>query len=91
MPIGPADRPGDSQAERDDGCLVLPHPAETGWVGRVGAATRPLSAEEHTVPDIQATAVDLDLDVTIVVAAPPAAALLGSTDDGCDTRTDGDC
>lgn len=35
--------------------------------------------------------VDLDLDITIVVAGPPAAALLGSTDDGCDTRKDGDC
>jgi FxLD family lantipeptide len=34
---------------------------------------------------------DLDLDVTIVVTGPPAAALLGSTDDGCDTRKDGDC
>lgn len=37
------------------------------------------------------TTADLDLDVTIVVAGPPAAALLSSTDDGCDTRKDGDC
>jgi FxLD family lantipeptide len=34
---------------------------------------------------------ELDLDVRIVVAGPVAAALLGSTDNGCDTRKDGDC
>lgn len=34
---------------------------------------------------------DLDLDVRIVTAGPVAAALLGSTDDGCDTKPDGDC
>ncbi|MCZ4099885.1 FxLD family lanthipeptide [Streptomyces sp. H10-C2] len=38
-----------------------------------------------------ADAVDLDLDVRIVTAGPVAAALLSSTDDGCDTKTDGDC
>jgi FxLD family lantipeptide len=38
-----------------------------------------------------ANTVDLDLDVRIVVAGPVAAALLGSTDNGCDTRKDGDC
>lgn len=35
--------------------------------------------------------VDLDLDVSVVTAGPVAAALLSSTDDGCDTRKDGDC
>jgi FxLD family lantipeptide len=44
------------------------------------------------MPDTSiATTADLDLDVTIVVAGPPAAALLSSTDDNCDTRKDGDC
>lgn len=35
--------------------------------------------------------VDLDLNVTIVTAGPVASALLSSTDDGCDTRKNGDC
>ncbi|MGY0231401.1 FxLD family lanthipeptide [Longispora urticae] len=32
-----------------------------------------------------------ELNVEIVVAGPPAAALLSSTDDGCDTVQGGDC
>jgi FxLD family lantipeptide len=32
-----------------------------------------------------------DLDVRIVTAGMPAAAMLGDTDDGCDTQRDGDC
>ncbi|MET9294998.1 FxLD family lanthipeptide [Streptomyces sp. NPDC003077] len=39
----------------------------------------------------QADAVDLDLNVRIVTAGPVAAALLSSTDDGCDTDMNGDC
>ncbi|MEU7162028.1 FxLD family lanthipeptide [Streptomyces chrestomyceticus] len=39
----------------------------------------------------QTDTVDLDLDVTIVTAGPVAAALLSSTDDGCDTQKNGDC
>ncbi|MGW3661006.1 hypothetical protein ACWD6R_37605 [Streptomyces sp. NPDC005151] len=35
--------------------------------------------------------VDLDLSVTVVTAGPVAAALLSSTDDGCDTLKGGDC
>ncbi|WJV51682.1 FxLD family lanthipeptide [Streptomyces flavofungini] len=35
--------------------------------------------------------VDLDLDVKIVTAGPVASALLSSTDDGCDTKKNGDC
>ncbi|WP_329064639.1 FxLD family lanthipeptide [Streptomyces sp. NBC_01429] len=35
--------------------------------------------------------VDLDLNVRIVTAGPVAAALLSSTDDGCDTQKNGDC
>ncbi|MEN8649450.1 FxLD family lanthipeptide [Streptomyces sp. 21So2-11] len=35
--------------------------------------------------------VDLDLSVRIVTAGPVAAALLSSTDDGCDTQKNGDC
>ncbi|WP_329060595.1 hypothetical protein [Amycolatopsis sp. NBC_01480] len=46
-------------------------------------STKELIAEYGTV--------DLALDVRIVTAGPPAAALLGSTDDGCDTKKDGDC
>lgn len=45
-----------------------------------------------TAPNaVAANSVDLDLDVRIVVAGPVADALLGSTDNGCDTRKDGDC
>ncbi|MEV6527428.1 FxLD family lanthipeptide [Longispora sp. NPDC051575] len=32
-----------------------------------------------------------DLDAQIVVDGPPAAALLSSTDDTCDTKKPGDC
>lgn len=38
-----------------------------------------------------ADVVDLDLNVKIVTAGPVAAALLSSTDDGCDTKKNGDC
>lgn len=34
---------------------------------------------------------ELDLDVTIVRSGPVAEALLSKTDDGCNTRKDGDC
>ncbi len=34
---------------------------------------------------------EFDLDLTIVEFGPVSAALLGTTDDGCDTRRDGDC
>lgn len=34
---------------------------------------------------------ELDLDVSIVSRGPVAAALLSSTDDGCDTQKGGDC
>ena len=34
---------------------------------------------------------EFELDMTIVEFGPVAAALLGNTDDGCDTRKDGDC
>jgi FxLD family lantipeptide len=44
---------------------------------------RPVAA--HT------TDVDLDLDVRIVTAGPVAAALLSSTDDGCDTVRGSNC
>lgn len=40
---------------------------------------------------LHADSVDLDLDVKIVTAGPVAAALLSSTDDGCDTDRNGDC
>lgn len=38
-----------------------------------------------------ASTTDLDLDVRIVTAGPVAAALLSSTDDGCDTVRGSDC
>ncbi|MEV0446018.1 FxLD family lanthipeptide [Streptomyces spectabilis] len=38
-----------------------------------------------------ATEVDLDLNVSIVTVGPVAAALLSSTDDGCDTVRGSDC
>lgn len=38
-----------------------------------------------------AVTTDLDLDVRIVTAGPVAAALLSSTDDGCDTVRGSDC
>ncbi|MGH3767806.1 MAG: FxLD family lanthipeptide [Pseudonocardiaceae bacterium] len=34
---------------------------------------------------------DFDLDVSIVESGDAAAALLGSTDNGCDTQKQGDC
>jgi len=34
---------------------------------------------------------EFELDMKIVEFGPVAAALLGNTDDGCDTRKDGDC
>jgi FxLD family lantipeptide len=40
---------------------------------------------------VTAKPVDLDLSVRIVTAGPVAAALLSSTDDGCDTDRNGDC
>lgn len=51
------------------------------------ADTAPTAGAANTVDDT----IDLDLDVRIVVAGPVAAALMGSTDNGCDTRKDGDC
>ncbi|WP_078511948.1 FxLD family lanthipeptide [Streptomyces nanshensis] len=49
-----------------------------------------------TIEQTQAAApvadgVDLELNVSIVTAGPVAAALLSSTDDGCDTVRGGDC
>ncbi|AZM47992.1 FxLD family lantipeptide [Streptomyces sp. WAC 06738] len=38
-----------------------------------------------------ADGIDLDLNVSIVTTGPVAAALLSSTDDGCDTVRGGDC
>lgn len=46
----------------------------------------------ETKAAVPATAeVDLDLSVSIVTAGPVAAALLSSTDDGCDTVRGSDC
>lgn len=39
----------------------------------------------------QHTLEEFDLDVRIVEFGPVAAALLADTDDGCDTKRDGDC
>ncbi|PRX97898.1 FxLD family lanthipeptide [Allonocardiopsis opalescens] len=45
-----------------------------------------------TIEQTQAAdTVDLDLNVSIVTAGPVAAALLSSTDDGCDTVRGSDC
>jgi FxLD family lantipeptide len=40
---------------------------------------------------VAASTVDLDLDVRIVTAGPVAAALLSSTDNGCNTVRGSDC
>lgn len=40
---------------------------------------------------VAASTVDLDLDVRIVTVGPVAAALLGSTDNGCNTVRGSDC
>ncbi|MGH3753901.1 MAG: hypothetical protein ACRDRP_14620 [Pseudonocardiaceae bacterium] len=55
--------------------------------------TAPPYWDEPSPPGVRnvGVAADLDLDVRIVVAGPVAAALLGSTDNGCNTRKDGDC
>jgi len=34
---------------------------------------------------------EFELDIKVVEFGPVAAALLGNTDDGCDTLKDGDC
>ncbi|MGH3874900.1 MAG: hypothetical protein ACRDSZ_02100 [Pseudonocardiaceae bacterium] len=34
---------------------------------------------------------ELDLDITVVEAGDAVEALLEDTDNGCDTKTDGDC
>ena len=34
---------------------------------------------------------EFELDVRLVEYGPVAAVLLGDTDDGCDTKKDGDC
>lgn len=39
----------------------------------------------------ESDSVDLGLSVRIVTVGPVAAALLSSTDDGCDTDRNGDC
>jgi FxLD family lantipeptide len=49
--------------------------------------TSTVMGQGETVAD----SVDLDLNVTIVTAGPVAAALLSSTDDGCDTVRGSDC
>lgn len=50
----------------------------------------PLLAEPTDAPESTGR-VALDLDVRIVTAGPVAAALLSSTDDGCDTVRGSDC
>jgi FxLD family lantipeptide len=40
---------------------------------------------------VAASTVDLDLDVRIVTTGPVAAALLSSTDNGCNTVPGSDC
>ncbi|MEO7193468.1 MAG: FxLD family lanthipeptide [Pseudonocardiaceae bacterium] len=40
---------------------------------------------------VAASTVDLDLDVKIVTAGPVVAALLSSTDNGCNTVRGSDC
>ncbi len=66
--------------------LRLPGLPRTRWgSGSIGK-------KEDTMDDIQvAEGVDFDLDVRIVDTGPVAAALLGSTDNGCDTQKSGDC
>lgn len=51
--------------------------------------TSTMGSPAKTTP--QADSVSLDLNVRIVTAGPVAAALLSSTDDGCDTDRNGDC
>jgi FxLD family lantipeptide len=41
--------------------------------------------------DTQAPAAAFDLDVKLVEAGDAVDALLGSTDNGCDTQSQGDC
>lgn len=45
----------------------------------------------HTPVQEGAENAALDLDVTVVEQGDAVNALLGSTDNGCDTRKDGDC
>jgi FxLD family lantipeptide len=41
--------------------------------------------------DVAEVDLDLDLDVSIVESGDAVSALLGNTDDGCDTQKTGDC
>ena len=50
----------------------------------------PMLVERADVPENQGR-VALDLDVRIVTGGPVVAALLSSTDDGCDTVRGSDC
>ncbi|MGI9003093.1 MAG: hypothetical protein ACR2GH_15790 [Pseudonocardia sp.] len=43
------------------------------------------------VVDQTGSIAELDLDITVVEAGDAVEALLGDTDNGCDTLTDGDC
>ncbi|MGH3533484.1 MAG: hypothetical protein ACRDQG_02045 [Pseudonocardiaceae bacterium] len=55
---------------------------------------RPSTMTENTETLDQPIAVntgDFDLDVSIVESGDAAQALLGSTDNGCDTQKQGDC
>jgi FxLD family lantipeptide len=55
----------------------------------VSATSVPVAVDHRPGPD--ANSDGFDLDVRIVETGPVAAALLGSTDDGCDTVRGSDC
>ncbi|MET7403469.1 FxLD family lanthipeptide [Dactylosporangium sp. NPDC005572] len=55
------------------------------------SATSALAAIDQRPRSVDADSVGFELDVRIVESGPVAAALLGSTDDGCDTVRGSDC
>jgi FxLD family lantipeptide len=54
-------------------------------------SAKPLSAVDQSPSAAGADGDRFELDVRIVEAGPVAAALLASTDDGCDTVQGSDC
>ena len=54
-------------------------------------SAKPLSAVDQSSSAAGADGDRFELDVRIVEAGPVAAALLASTDDGCDTVQGSDC
>ena len=81
---------GVREVVRQDATSDDPHPIEGSYT-MVLSATSPLLATEPGPSPVDLDPDGFHLDVRIVETGPAAAALLGSTDDGCDTVRGSDC